>query len=165
MSDEPRVVPPRNDLKKQPIFVKASIADQAGAKPGHVRQWASKDPLHPQYYGRYLDHRQVGDADIGYCQAEPWTVVQRKDAKQGRKRDDDTSGIETAQTHGDLVLIETTEENAAIDREYDRLKRKRAAEVREGVQTANRDGAHMSAVMLTGERYSANDAMTQVRGT
>jgi len=124
MSDEtPKVVPPRNDFRKEPVFVKATIADQAGARPGYVRQWVNaKDPQHPQYFEKYTREQFVGDANIGYCKAEPWRIVPKGEAKPGRKRDDDTVGIESALTHGDLVCIETTEENAAAFLKYKELR-------------------------------------------
>lgn len=130
MSEEkqPKVVPARNDFKKQPVFVKATIADQSNARPGYVRQWMhAKDALNKSYYGRYLQAQRLGDPEVGYCTAEPWTVVSRDGAKSGRQRDDDTKGIESAQTHGDLVLMETTEENFAVYQEYDRLRDKAMA--------------------------------------
>lgn len=146
MQDEqPKIVPPRNNLKTEPVFVKASISDQAGARPGYVRQWVpSKNELHPQYYKKYLQRQHIGDANIGYCEVDAWTVVPRKDAKPGRKGDDDTSGIETAQTHGDLILIETTEENAHRYRVADKLRvesRARAMRAGEKETITAADGA------------------------
>ncbi len=122
--EQPLVAPPRNDFKKQPVFVKGSIVDQAGHRPGYVRQWFSKDDAKNRgYYGRYMQPHYVGNPDIGICRAEPWSIVPRADAKPGRHRDDDTArGIETALTHGDLICLETTEENMAIYREADRLR-------------------------------------------
>jgi len=123
MASSDKVVPPRNDFKKAPVFVKATINDQAGARPGFRRQWFDrKDPLSPLYYENYLDRHRVTAPGGLHAVAEGWTVVERKDAKPGRKRDDDTAGVETAQTHGDLVLMETTEENFAIYEERDRLR-------------------------------------------
>lgn len=128
-ADQPKVVPPRNDFKAEPVFVKATIADQSGARPGYRRQWVEfRNEDHPNHVSKYLDERYVGDADIGHCKAEPWTVVQRKDAKRdhdgrtGRKRDDDTHGIDTGLKHGTMVCIETTEENARIFDKYKELK-------------------------------------------
>lgn len=122
-SEQPLAVPPRNDFKKQPVFVKGSIVDQAGHRPGYVRQWFHKDdPKNRGYYGRYIQPQYVGNQEVGICLAQPWTVVPRHDAKPGRARDDEGKGIETALTHGDLICLETTEENAAIYKEYDRLR-------------------------------------------
>lgn len=144
MQDEqPKVVPHRNNLKGEPLFVKATIADQ-NARPGYVRQWLSTNKQHPQYYKKYIVSQTVGDVAIGYCQAEPWTIVDRKDAKPGRKKDDDTSGVESAQTHGDLILVETTEENAAIFRKADKLRtqsRERALATGERETITAQDGA------------------------
>lgn len=118
----------RKNLKAQPVFVKASIADQAGHKPGYRRQWVNRtDMRHPQHVDRYMREEFVGDGEIGYCKAEPWTVVERASAKPGRQRDDDTKGVDTSQTHGDLVLIETSDENAAIYDAYDKLRRQARA--------------------------------------
>lgn len=120
---EPQALPPRNDFKKQPVFVKGTIVDQAGHRPGYVRQWFHKDdPKNRGYFGRYTQPQFIGNADIGFCRAEAWTPVARADAKPGRARDDDGKGIETALTHGDLVCMETTEENAAVYKEADRLR-------------------------------------------
>jgi len=114
---------PRADFKKQPVFVKATIADQAGHRPGYRRQWFhAKDPQSNRYFGRFLQEQFVGDREVGHCKAAPWTVVSNAGAKPGRKRDDDTVGIDTALTHGDLVCLETPEDNAAIWDEYNRLR-------------------------------------------
>lgn len=123
-----KAVPPRADFKRQPVFVKANIADQAGARPGYVRQWFhAKDPQNRSYWERYAKPQYIGDKEVGYCQAQAWSVVHRDDAKAGRSRDDDTKGIEGALTHGDLVCMETTEENFAVYQEYDRLRDKAQA--------------------------------------
>lgn len=125
--DAPPVVAPRNDPKPQPVFVKATIADQAGYRKGYVRQWFSTDKDDPRYWGKYTKAHHVGDPGTGYAKAEAWTHVDEADAAPGRKRDDDGKGIDGKLTHGDLVCLETPEDNYAVYREWDRLKDEREA--------------------------------------
>lgn len=116
------VVPPRNDLGTEPVFVQASIKDQ-NHRPGWIRKWFHKDdPKHPSYYGRHVVARRIGNDEIGYCEVQPWLIVRRDAAAPGRKRDDDNSGLESAQTHGDLILLETTTENYAAYIKEEKLK-------------------------------------------
>ena len=117
-------VPPRADFAPASLFKKATIADQSGAKPGFVRQWFhAKDPQSKGYYERYLQRRRLGNTEIGYAWAEPWSVVARADAKPGGKqRDDETKGLDTGLVHGDLICLETTEENFKLYQEEDRLR-------------------------------------------
>jgi hypothetical protein len=118
-----KLIPPRTDFKAAPVFVKATIADQAGHRPGYVRQWFhAKDALNRGYYEKYTQEQFIGDKEVGYCKAAAWTPVPRSDAKAGRPREDDGKGIETALTHGDLVCLETTDENFRVYQEYDRLR-------------------------------------------
>jgi len=115
MPDQIPVVPERNDFKAEPVFVKGSIADQAGHRPGYRRQWFhATNADHPLHYKRRLASSYVGNPMIGHCKAEGWTVVPAEDAKPGRKRDDDgkLGGLDTALTHGDLACMETPESNA-----------------------------------------------------
>lgn len=169
--EQPQTVPARNNFKKEPIFVKATIADQMGSRPGYRRMWVpgGKDQearRHPQHVEKYLSERWVGDADIGICKADAWTVVERKSAKPGRKRDDDTAGIDTAQTHGDLVLIETPEENAAIFDKYKEMRADRRANgLRDGereVKTADNGGQVRFEARL-GQGAAGDDPHSAVR--
>ena len=117
-------VAPRNDLRTEPVFVKATIADQAGARPGYRRQWFAKDdPRHPGHFQKYLDTRLVGDESIGYAKLEGgWNVVNVADAKPGRPRDDQGKPVETALTHGDLICLEISEADYQVYQAYDRLR-------------------------------------------
>jgi|GEM_PF-4586799 len=129
-----KVVPPRNNFKPKPVLKKATITDQEGAKPGYVRKWFVKDnPKHPSYYERKLERYAVGDPVVGRYWVEPWTVVRRDEAKPGDKRDDDTSGLDSALTHGDLVCLETTVENYAVIEEVERMQdEQKAKRIRRG---------------------------------
>lgn len=118
------VVPARNDLEPRDPFVKSTIADQAGHRPGYIRKWFAVDPKHPSYFRNKLRPYHVGNPDIGYATVQPWSVVESVDAKPGRKREDDTSGIETALVHGDLVCLETPIENQALELEAERRTEK-----------------------------------------
>ena len=171
MAEDVKTVPPINKFKKEPVFLKGSIADQHGARPGYRRQWVKfgEDPTsrqHPSHVEKYLRENLVGDADIGFCKAEPWTVVPRSTAKPGRKRDDDTVGIDTALTHGDLICIETPEENAAIWDKYKELKADRRANgLREGerdVSTAD-NGGRATVTARLGQSANGDDPLAAVR--
>jgi hypothetical protein len=123
MAEDIKTVPARKDFKAEPVFTRASIADQAGGRPGYRRQWFHKsDVNHRNYFEKYTRDQHVGDSDVGYCKADAWTVVPSDMAKPGRKRDDDGKGIETALTHGDLICLETPEENARVWDKYKELK-------------------------------------------
>jgi len=161
-----KVVPPRNDFKKQPVFVKATIQDQSGARPGYKRQWFDrKDPQSPLYFENYREQHRVTAPGGLHAIADGWTIVERKNAKPGRQRDDDTKGTETAQTHGDLVLMETTDENFAIYEERDRLRDKdMARKLGKGDDEALRgeDGqqhAHYRARVSTGDSFVDQDQL------
>lgn len=144
MADEVPTVPPINTFKKEPVFVKGSVSDQAGARKGYRRQWVKfgedvESRRHPSHVDKYIRGGEiwVGDADIGFCKAEPWTIVERRTAKPGgRKRDDDTAGIDTALTNGDLICIETPEDNARI---WDKHKELRADRRASGLRSGERD--------------------------
>lgn len=123
--EPPKVVPPRNDFKNGPVFVRGTIADQAGARPGYRRQWfvAGDDESsrrHPLHVSRRLRETYVGarleDGTMGHCRAEAWTHVHFADAKPGRTGDatGKQGGVTTELRNGDLVCLETPEENAAI---------------------------------------------------
>lgn len=156
-----KIVPPRSNFKKEPVFVKATIADQAGARPGHVRQWVNRtDPQHPNHVDKYLSEQFVGDDAVGRCKSDPWTVVARSASRYGRKRDDDTAGIDTSMTHGDLVLIETSEENAAIFAKYKELRtnnRARALGAGDSDVTAADNGGKASYRARVGKGTVADD--------
>lgn len=170
--EEVKTVPPLNQLKKQPVFLKGSIADQAGARPGYRRQWVKggEDPAsrqHPNHVEKYLRNEIfVGDGDIGYCKAEGWTVVPRSTAKPGRKRDDDTAGVDTGLTHGDLVCIETPEENAEIWDAYRKMRAdRRANALRDGEVGVSRadNGGSATVTARLGQGNAGDDPHSAVR--
>ncbi len=120
------------------MFVKADIADQAGKRPGYTRKWmycGAADHTaanHPSFYANFLKARHLGDQEIGYCKQEPWSVVQAG-GSDGRPRDDQGKPTDGALRHGDLICMETPDENYAVEVEADRLKDlARAKRLRQG---------------------------------
>jgi hypothetical protein len=118
------VVPPRNNFRKQPVFVKASIADVEGREAGFKYKWVEeRDVNHPQHVSRFLKPQHVGDSSIGYAQADAWEVCSSKASEgKGRIRDDQGKPVDTAVRNGSLILVRTTEENHAVYDEYERLR-------------------------------------------
>jgi hypothetical protein len=88
----------------------------AGQDPAFAYEYKSADPQHPQYFGRYLKRREIGNQVVGYTFVEPWEVVHQGEVEQGRKRADDTKGVDTKVTHGSLVLMRTPRANADKER-------------------------------------------------
>lgn len=109
-------VPPRNDPKKG-ISPRSNseAAKLAGLNPNLRYQWYSTNPDHPQYIGNRTVEHEIGSPQTGYVTCEPWKVVDKHDGVEqtGRKRADDSKGIDTAKRHGSLVLAQTSAENYA----------------------------------------------------
>lgn len=106
-------VPSRNDAPSGLDLHARSMAHElAGRDPGFVYEYKSSDPLHPHFFGNYLRRRELGNQVSGYVFVEPWELVSQGEVEQGRKRADDTKGVDTKVTHGSLVLMRTTAENA-----------------------------------------------------
>jgi len=122
--DTAPVVPARNDLKKVEVYAVSRASELAGKDPNCVYQYMSTDPANPSYYQRFLGKHEIGDPESGYATAEPWEFVSSGEDKvtQGRPRDDQGKGVDTAMRHGSLVLMRTSKENHAIYDEIDRRK-------------------------------------------
>ena len=145
-------VPSRNDAPAGLDIHSRSMAHEiAGRTPGFAHEYKSADPRHPQYFGNYLKRREIGNAVAGYTFVEPWEVVHQGEVEQGRKRADDTRGVDTKVTHGSLVLMRTPEANAAKERAMkDRMveiqsaalhanERQQIGQTRFGVQVSSGD--------------------------
>lgn len=145
------VVPPRNDPNPLEPYAKSQALQISNARPGFVQQWVKADEVH-----KYTRRQEIGDPSTGYLMVEPWQVVDRTSGyEQGRKRDDASEGVDTVITNGELILIETTEENhkkfAIIEAKRDEQIDKRLAQgeksQRSGVTAkqrsmGGRDGMH-----------------------
>ena len=124
--NEPRkVVPPRNDMAAAPVDASSRGHELDNKDPAFEYQFVSSDPKHPQYVGRYLYSKRVevpkknpkDDQEVLY--AEPWTVVHATDdpmLKQGLRRADAGSPLDTVVKNGSQFLIKTPKANAAISR-------------------------------------------------
>lgn len=109
-------VPPRNDPKKGLNLRSESQAAQlAGLNPDLHYEWFSTKPDHPSYIGNRLVDHEIGSPQTKYVTVDAWKVVDSNDgvSQPGRKRADDSKGIDTARRHGSLVLACTPKENAA----------------------------------------------------
>lgn len=128
------VVPSRKDPPAGvDIYSRSRANEIQGKNPGFRYEYASVLPDHPQYVGNKLKRHEIGDASVGYCMCDPWEVVPEADVAQGKKRADDTKGIDTAVTHGNLVLIRTTADNHA---RYEEIKRRKAEQKpKEGIRS------------------------------
>lgn len=121
--EEPKAVPPRNDLKKVEVYGRSRAFELAGRDPDGHYEYKSLDPANPSYYGKFQHRHEVGDAQSGFAIAEPWEFVSSKDGvTTGRPRDDQGKPVDTAMRNGDLVLMRTSKDNAAVYEEIDRLK-------------------------------------------
>ena len=168
-------------MASRPIFRKATIAELGGyqPKPDEVLFWAEADNAkHPNYIERYLDPRPVGTQGIGYCQPEPWEVVQRRSLPglTGLTRDDQGKGksFQGSVGHGSLVLVRTTPENFAIYQERDRLLREqRLARQKRGGEAPQRHSdtesgggwSHSGMVkqMRDGQSFNAQQMVDEAR--
>ena len=100
------VVPGRNDVPEGiDLYSRSRAGELSGQNPEFAYQYVSKDPKHPMYVGRYLKPRELGNAVAGYMVAPAWEVAKHGDVQQGQKRADDTKGVDSTVTHGDMILI------------------------------------------------------------
>ena len=101
------VVPGRNDVPEGiDLYSRSRAGELSGQNPEFAYQYVSKDPKHPMYVGRYLNKRELGNAVAGYMVAPAWEVARHGDGvQQGAKRADDTKGVDSTITHGDMILI------------------------------------------------------------
>lgn len=108
-------VPSRNDAPAGLDLHARSLAHElSGQDPAFYYEYKSTDPKHPQYFGNYLKRREIGSQVTGYTFVEPWELVhQGEGVEQGRKRADDTKGVDTRVTHGSMVLMRTPKANAS----------------------------------------------------
>lgn len=121
---ETPVVPARNDLKKVEVYAHSKAFELAGRNPGFEYQFMSTEADHPQYYGKYLAQHEIGDAISGYATVEPWEIVQARDVKQGRTRDDEGKSVDTAVKNGKLVLMRIPKAQYAA---YEEIEKRRDA--------------------------------------
>jgi len=121
--EPPKVVPPRNDPKKVEVYAVSRASQLNGEDPNFHYEWKALDPKNPSYHGRYERRHEIGDNESGFATCEPWQfVMSNEGVTQGRPRDDMGKPVDTAMRHGDLVLMRTTRENAAVYEEIERRK-------------------------------------------
>src|SRR5215204_7654272 len=101
-------VPSRNDAPSGlDLHARSQAHEIAGRDPGFAYEYKSSDPGHPQYFGHFLKRREIGNAVAGFTFVDPWELVHQGEVDQGRKRADDTKGVDTKVTHGTMVLMRT----------------------------------------------------------
>lgn len=163
------LVPSRNDAPAGlDLHARSQAHEISGRDPSFVYEYKSNDPGHPQYFGNFLRRRELGNDVIGFTFVEPWELVHQGEVEQGRKRADDTKGVDTKVTHGSLVLMRTPKANAAKahlmnermvafqDRALQSNERKQIEQTRYGSQVHSgnlESGAHAAPVVssqLTG---------------
>lgn len=106
-------VPSRNDAPAGlDLHSRSQAHELSGQDPNFTYEYKSTDPKHPQYFGNYLKRREIGNPVAGYTFVEPWELVHQGEVEQGRKRADDTKGVDTKVTHGSMVLMRTPKANA-----------------------------------------------------
>jgi hypothetical protein len=104
---EPPTVAPRNDPNPLAPYAQSQALRLTNTRPGFVQQWVRRDEV--EKYGR---RKEIGNPAVGYLMIEPWTVVDTTSGyEQGRPRDDASAGVDTVMTNGEMILMETTEEN------------------------------------------------------
>lgn len=113
MPDATPVVPDRNDAPTTDVYSRSRAEQISGKNPGFEYQYFSTQPNHPQYFGKKLQRHEIGDERIGYQLVEPWERVEAGTVTQGVKRADDTKGVDTTITHGDMILCRTPKANHA----------------------------------------------------
>jgi len=106
-------VPSRNDAPAGlDLHAQSRAHELSGKDPNFHYEYKSLDPKHPQYFGNYLKQREIGNQVAKYVFVDPWEVVHQGEVEQGRKRADDTKGVDTKVTHGSMVLMRTPKANA-----------------------------------------------------
>ena len=104
---EPPVVAPRNDPNPLEPYAQSQALRLTNTRPGFVQQWIRQEQV-----AEYTRRREIGNPAVGYLMIEPWTVVDTTSGyQQGRARDDASAGVDTVMTNGEMILVETTEEN------------------------------------------------------
>ena len=150
--EEPKQVPPRNDLKKVEVYGRSRAFELAGRDPDGHYEYKSTDPANPSYHGKFQHKHEVGDAQSGYAIADAWEFASTKEISTGRPRDDQGKPIDTAIRNGDLVLMRTSKDNAEVYAEIDR--RKAAAQTKQiaadEVRTPGAKHVHRMGVGFTG---------------
>lgn len=150
-----KTAPPRNDLEQRPLDG-ASTGHKIGAPPGMHREYAHPDPKHPSYIGNFLKPKTFENGVtrqpytvVSAPEEDPWLAMIRQRDDQGKH-----GGVDTKVYNGDLILVETTKENARLydesieahNRQMDKaLKssktRSGRISISEGTVTGNRGGA------------------------
>lgn len=167
----------RNDQK--PIKLsRRSVCGSENKIPGFVHQWVSVDPRHPNYIERYLDADEIGDQLTGYCRVEPWEIrlnkrrmnaagkPKRGDSDAPDIRDDQGHPMSAGHRNGNLILIQTTEENYA---RYEFVKNERNRIYKEKLGSKDTDsqkhvethtgGVKSMEIALRGESGNSREAV------
>jgi hypothetical protein len=126
-ADEPKKVPPRNDLRKSPLYKGSRAAELAGRDPDFVYEYKTLDENHPQCLDKSgaLSEHEYGKDVSGFVQVKPWEVVNRQNdsrVKQAEPREDQGKPIDTRVRRGNQVLCrlprEEHEKYAVADAAY-----------------------------------------------
>lgn len=97
-------VPVRKDPAKIDIYSRSQADQIAGRDPAFEYEYFSDNPEHPSFIGDRLKRHERGSPAAGYVMVEPWQVVHQGEVQQGKKRADDSAGVDTKVTHGKLIL-------------------------------------------------------------
>jgi len=104
----------------------ASRGFEVDCPPGMHREFAHPDPRHPSYIGNFLKDKRLPNGKVrkAYSVVESSPDPWRNNANapgavtQGRTREDQGTPVDTKVYDGELILLETTKENAALYDEY-----------------------------------------------
>lgn len=104
-----KTVPPRNDLKKSPLYKGSRAADLAGRDPNFVYEYKTLQEDHPHCLDKtgQLHEHEHGTQVGGYVQIRGWDVVSRQTDPRVRPmetREDQGKPIDTRIMKGKQVL-------------------------------------------------------------
>lgn len=137
------LAPDRIDPKKLGLRSESEGSIISGKDPDYEYEFKSMDPTHPQYVEKYTRPHEIGQPGVGFFTVAAWEVVNSKEdpASQGRKRADDSKGVDTTVRHGKGVLCRLHKSEHQKYAAMDRLKDDATMKM---LLPSRTDGSHVS---------------------
>lgn len=150
---------PRKDARKVDIYSRSRGNELQERDPRFKYVLKPRDPKHPDTVYKKLVPHEIGDESTGFAMVDAWEVVRAGTAKQGAKRQDDTSGsLDGAEGHGDQIWIRTPVENYA---KYEEIERRKIARQARGInagEAARSAGGHITTRAIAHTGYAEDGA-------
>ena len=101
-------VAPRNDPKALEPYAKSRATQISGQRKGFHQEW-----FRPEQVEQKLNPHEIGNSHTGFLMVEGWTVVPVDKIQLERGMASAGTPVDTVVTNGELVLLETPDENYA----------------------------------------------------